>query len=209
MIDAGFLSALYLRPMSAFRADTGPMNEAMKLAEINTDERIADWLAQVGHESGKLVYRREIWGPTASQKRYDRDFTQPWPRSPAAAKAAQYTRNRLAYTLGNSEAGYGKRYMGRGWIQTTGLTNYIMTTQRIREIFGNVAPDFVANPEKLAEVQWAAFSAAVFWKAKGLNRYSDSGQFETQTRRVNGGLNGYADRQMLRARGRMLIQFAR
>ena len=43
-------------------------------------------------------------------------------------------------------------------------------------------------------------SAAWFWASRGLNTLADAGQFDTITRRINGGQNGVADRQMLYAR---------
>ena len=40
-------------------------------------------------------------------------------------------------------------------------------------------------------------SAAWFWSTKGLNTLADKGDFVKITRRINGGLNGQADRQGL------------
>ena len=39
--------------------------------EINTPERMAAFLAQVGHESGGLHWLVELWGPTDQQSRYE------------------------------------------------------------------------------------------------------------------------------------------
>ena len=55
-------------------------------------------------------------------------------------------------------------------------------------------PDFEADPEALALPEWAALSAADFWEDHGLNALADAGDFERITKRINGGLNGYADR---------------
>jgi predicted chitinase len=44
----------------------------------------------------------------------------------------------------------------------------------------------------------------VFWRAKQLNRWVDAGDFAELTRRINGGYNGLADRQLLHARALML-----
>jgi putative chitinase len=43
-------------------------------------------------------------------------------------------------------------------------------------------------------------SAAWFWATKGLNTLADADKFETITRRINGGLNGEADRLKLWAK---------
>lgn len=66
---------------------------------------LAAFLAQLGHESGSLEHVREVWGPTDAQRRYERDFTAPWPEGETQAWQSAFTRNRLAWRLGNTEAG--------------------------------------------------------------------------------------------------------
>lgn len=179
------LQSLYgIRPDKA-RACAGPMRDAAQLAKLTTQERCAAFLAQVGHESGRLKYHREIWGPTPQQLRYE-------PKTTLSAK------------LGNVFAGDGKRFMGRGWLQTTGRANYALTTIKLRELLGSSVPDFEAQPWLLEEPEWAALSAALFWRVKNLNRWADAGDFAELTRRINGGYNGLADRQLLYARALML-----
>lgn len=153
------------------------INDACVFAEINTPTRLAAFIAQVGHESGNLRYTKEIWGPTAQQLRYEGTS--------------------LAKTLGNTQPGDGLRYMGRGLLQTTGRTNYRMTRDKLRKYLGDAVPDFEAQPELLQERKWAAITAALFWRERGLNRFADSGNFAELTRRINGGYNGMAHRQAL------------
>lgn len=141
-----------------------PISAAMALYAIDTAERQAAFLAQVGHESGGFVYTRELWGPTPAQQRYEGRVD-----------------------LGNTHAGDGKLYMGRGLIQITGRENYARVSQAL-----NI--DLIHSPELLEQSSMAAQSAAWFWCEKNLNQYADSGDFETLTRRINGGLNGYDDR---------------
>lgn len=154
------------------------MQPALELADISTEQRLACWLAQVGHESGRGRFLREIWGPTPAQARYE----------PTTS---------LSRTLGNTRPGDGKRYMGRGLIQTTGRANYARTAARLRALVGESAPDVVTAPALLEVPQWAALSAAIYWHDRSLNRWADNGDFATLTRRINGGLNGLADRQLL------------
>ena len=144
-----------------------PIGAAMALWDISNPSRQAAFLAQIGHESGRLVYVRELWGPTSAQAGYE-------------GRA----------DLGNTQTGDGKRFMGRGLIQITGRANY----QKASDALGI---DFVSSPELLQEPSNAALSAAWFWNAHGLSALADSGDFEMITRRINGGLNGYADRQAL------------
>lgn len=161
------------------------LEESAKVAEINSRQRTACYLAQVGHESGNLTWISELWGPTPQQFRYE----------PPSS---------LAKALGNVIPGSGKRYMGRGLIQVTGESNYRMITAEMRKLISD-CPDFHAEPEKLAYKRYAALSAAIFWSKRGLNLYCDSYDFAGLTKRINGGLNGFAHRQALYSKALLLI----
>lgn len=89
--------------------------------------------------------------------------------------------------LGNTKPGDGVRYKGRGLIQITGRSNYGLAA------LGLGLP-LLENPELLEEDGPATRSAGWFWYKKNLNSLADMGKFELITRRINGGLNGYADR---------------
>jgi putative chitinase len=132
--------------------------------EITTPARQAAFLAQVGHESGGLHFLVEIWGPTQAQSRYE-----------------------MRYDLGNVAPGDGFKYRGRGLLQTTGRANYKATGEAL-------GADLIAQPELLGEPALACRSAGWFWKKHGLNELADAGDFERITKRINGGLNGYAER---------------
>ena len=146
------------------------LNTAMNRYQIVSSKRVAAFIAQIGHESGQLKYVKEIWGPTAAQMRYE-------------GRA----------DLGNTQPGDGSKYRGRGLIQITGRANY----KGCGEALGF---DLINQPELLEKPQHACMSAAWFWATKGLSTLADEGKFEIITRRINGGLNGMADRQMLYAR---------
>ena len=143
------------------------LNTAMVRFQIVGTKRVAAFIAQVGHESGQLRWVREIWGPTAQQAGYE-------------GRA----------DLGNTVAGDGSKYRGRGLIQITGRANYAACGEAL-------GLDLISKPELLELPQYAAMSAAWFWSAKGLNTLADKGDFVKITRRINGGLNGQADRQAL------------
>lgn len=149
------------------------ITKACETFAINTPARLAAFLAQIGHESGRLVYVREIWGPTPAQQRYE-------------GRA----------DLGNTQPGDGKRYMGRGLIQTTGRANYCATRDGLAAYLPNV-PDFEAMPALLERPDLAAMSAAWFWHSRELNTFADLGDFIRITKRINGGTNGLADRLAL------------
>ncbi len=149
------------------------IERACQLYDINTPKRLAAWLAQISHESGRLRYTREIWGPTPAQARYE-------------GRA----------DLGNRQPGDGRRYLGRGLIQITGRSNYRAVTAGLWLVRRD-APDFERNPEQLEKPEWAAMSAAWYWHSRNLSKLADAGQFELITRRINGGLNGQDERVAL------------
>ncbi|AZC55448.1 glycoside hydrolase family 19 protein [Pseudomonas chlororaphis] len=157
------------------------LNTAMSHREINTSKRMAAFLAQIGHESGQLQYVREFGG---------------------AQYLSKYDTGKLAEKLGNTPAadGDGQKYRGRGLIQITGHNNY---RQCSLALFGDER--LLRVPELLEQPQWAAESAAWFWQQNGLNELADRDQFNTITRRINGGLNGLEDRLQLWTRAREVL----
>lgn len=95
--------------------------------------------------------------------------------------------------LGNIYPGDGRRYKGRGLLQITGRAN----TAACGEALGL---DLLTWPELLEEPKHAARSAAWWWKTHGLNELADTGDVKAQTKRINGGLNGLAEREGFYAR---------
>lgn len=89
--------------------------------------------------------------------------------------------------LGNVFSGDGRRFKGRGPIQITGRYNY----SRYSELVGE---DLIANPERAATPEVGFKIAAEYWKQNDLNRLADEGRFGDITRRINGGTNGWDDR---------------
>lgn len=160
------------------------LNASMAEFGITTPARQASFLSQVGHESGQLLYVRELWGPTVAQLRYERDFSAAWPPK------VRTDRNQLPFDLGNSVAGDGSRYRGRGLIQITGRTNYAACGKAL-------GLDLLAQPTLLEQTVNACRSAGWFWQSRGLNALADAGDQVAVTRRINGGTNGLADRLAL------------
>ena len=144
-----------------------PITAAMAAQGIGAPARAAAFLAQIGHESGGLVYTSEIWGPTVAQLRYEGRVD-----------------------LGNTQPGDGSLFRGRGLIQITGRANY-------DKLGAALCWNCVANPEMVAEPNNAALSAAWWWVAHGLNPLADKGNFLAITKIINGGMNGYTQRLAL------------
>jgi putative chitinase len=159
-------------PKSGKMADAmlSGLNEAMDKYQIITRLRRAAFIAQVGHESGQFVWLKELGNN---------------------AYLAKYDTGTLAARLGNTpEAdGDGQKYRGRGLIQITGHDNYLACS---KGLFGD--DRLLKTPELLEQPKYAALSAAWFWNSRKLNDLADISAFETITRRINGGVNGLAER---------------
>ncbi len=143
---------------------------------------LAAFLAQIGHESGRLVYTKELWGPTVAQRAYE----------PLSAKATE---------LGNTEPGDGRCFCGRGLIQITGRANYAVAAVALHL-------DLLNHPELLEQPEHATMSAAWFWWNRKLTPLALAGDFIDVTRRINGGTNGLADRQALYAAAKKALGIA-
>lgn len=91
--------------------------------------------------------------------------------------------------LGNTEAGDGWKFRGRGLKQLTGRDNYRRFS---RAWLGDES--LLSTPERVAEPDGAVASAIWFWATRQLNTEADRGTVESVTRIVNGGTNGLPER---------------
>ena len=180
------LSASTGAPLVRAQAWLKPIEDAMAAHEINTPQRQAAFLAQIGHESDHLLYTAEIWGPTAAQARYGSRADLGNTRPEAIKKSG-----------GNP----GRFYKGRGLIQITGYDNYLRC--------GNaLGLELDVNPALLEQKPYAALSAAWFWHSHGLNELADAGEFVKITEIINGGHNGLASREALYVAAKQAMEVA-
>ena len=180
MLTDAQLQAIMPNLTSAMRALYLPhLNQAMQTFGVDTALRTAAFLAQLAHESGEFRWMEEIWGPTAAQRRYEPPGD-------------------LAGRLGNTQAGDGKRFKGRGPIQITGRFNY----QKYGDLLGL---DLTAEPVRAAAPDVAFATAGLYWQRNGLNELADARKFVAITQRINGGTNGLADRQMYYERAQVVL----
>ena len=150
-------------------AEEATLKKAAKAAGIDGVE-LAALLAQTAHETMNFRRMAEA-GSAATFKRYDPKF------SPRRAKI-----------LGNTKAGDGERYKGRGYIQLTGRYNY----RRAGEALGlplEQRPELAEDPEVAAKI------AIWYWKRRVQPRVSDFEDVSAVTRPINAGLNGLEDRE--------------
>jgi putative chitinase len=156
--------------------------------------RVAQWLAQIGHESGDLRWTSENlnYGAQGLRRVFPKYF-------PTDALAQQYERQpskiaNLVYgsRMGNGpeSSGDGFRFRGRGLVQVTGKSNY---TACSTALYGdpNILLD---NPDILAEPDGAVRSACWYWNSRKINPVADREDTKEVTRLINGGSNGLQDR---------------
>jgi putative chitinase len=168
----------------------GPLEEAFVKYDISTPVRQASFIGQCAHESGNFRTLEENLHYSAAS------LMRVWPsRFPNLDVASQYANNPekiankvYAGRMGNTEEGDGWKYHGRGLIQLTGKENYVNCGL-------GMGVDIVGNPNWLLDPKYAALSAAWFWNKKGLNNLADTQDYETMTKRINGGLLGLDDRK--------------
>jgi len=166
------------------------LNNALPRYQIVAPLEVAHFIAQVGHESIGFTRLEENLHYSANS------LMRVWPsRFPDSDTAEKYANNpeKIANKvyggrMGNTEEGDGWKYHGRGLIQLTGKDNY----KACAEATGQPLLD---TPEIVLQPQLAALTAGWFWNKKGLNALADASDFDTMTKRINGGLIGLDDRK--------------
>ena len=169
------------------------MNEVFPKYEINTPERIAAFIAQCGHESGG--WRTFSENLNYSAKALDAIFGKYFKRAGRDAQAYHRQPEKIANVVyagrmsnGDTDSGDGWKYRGRGPIQLTGKANYSAFS-------ADMDVDAVDSPDNVSEdKEMALMSAIWYWNKNSLNKYADSGDIKTMTKRINGGYIGLEDR---------------
>ena len=91
--------------------------------------------------------------------------------------------------LGNTSPGDGPKYKGAGYIQLTGKFNYSRLSEYLNDPRVMEGVDYVAENLPFT-------SAGYWWEDNRMNELIDGGaDVLAVTKRVNGGINGLADRQ--------------
>jgi putative chitinase len=170
----------------------GPLEETFAKYDISTPARQASFIGQCSHESANFHTLEENLHYSAAS------LMRVWPsRFPNLDVANQFANNpeKIANKVyagrmgnGNEETGDGWNYHGRGLIQLTGKDNYT-------NCGSNLGVDLIGNPSSLVDPKYATLSAGWFWSKHGLNALADSSDYETMTKRINGGLLGLDDRK--------------
>jgi len=170
-----------------------PINKAIERFEINSTNRIAMFLAQVGHESGGLNHIKEnlnykAEGLTRVFPRYFNDVDpNDYAHNPEKIANRVYA-NRMGN--GDEDSGDGFKFCGRGLIQLTGRDNYTRFAH-------DMGMELEAAVEYLGTPEGATMSAGWFWNKNGLNPLADAGDTVHCTKKINGGTIGLEERTAL------------
>jgi putative chitinase len=140
---------------------------------VSSRLRICHFLAQAGHETDRFRTLREYGG---------------------AAYFARYEGRR---DLGNTRAGDGARYYGRGIFQLTGRANY-------RHYGALIGVDLEADPDLAMRADLSLAVAFVYWGERGCNAAADADDVVRVTKLINGGRNGLSARARLLARAKQI-----
>lgn len=166
--------------------------------DITTKKRVAHFVSQCAHESNNFRSLEE--NLNYSEDALNRVFSRYF--GAGKRSAAEYARNpekiaNYVYmdehrsargALGNTQAGDGWRFRGRGLKQLTGRNNYT-NFGKSTDMSAEEAARYVATPKGAVE------SACWFWNTNKLNKIADTDDVVLMTKRINGGNIGLQDRQ--------------
>jgi putative chitinase len=168
---------------------------------ITTPQRMAHFLAQAMQETGAFTVLRENMNYSAPRMLEIFGVGHHSARVTAteAARLAHHPEDiaervyglgnpSKARELGSTEPGDGFRYRGNGILQTTGRGNH-------RRMGLACGVDFEGNPNLVTASEHALKPALQEWTEGNLNIFADSNDIRTITLRINGGLNGFAERK--------------
>ncbi len=169
---------------------------------ITTPIRIANFLAQVLHETGGglVLFENMSYSTTArlleifgvgnhSAKVTAAEAPGLLHNAPKLAERVYGLGNpKKAQELGNIHPGDGFAYRGGGALQTTGRSAY-------REMGKRIGVDLEANPGLIVDAAHAFVPALEEWNDGGLNPFADSNKIRHITKVINGGVNGLPERR--------------
>jgi len=180
-IDPTFATKATATPVARLLPWLPSLQDAADRYEINTRERLAAWLANIGIESAAFTATEEGMYYTSASR-----IRMVWPHLFASdADALPYSSNprRLANRVyanrlgnGNEASGDGWTYRGMGLIQLTGKS---LQLEYLVEVGAS-------DPSSLKSAPHAALSAGWYWHTRGCNVLADARQWYKVRQAING-----------------------
>jgi putative chitinase len=181
-------------------ADGNFGSSTMKAAMVHfklTPIRAAHFFGQVAHETGGFKAFSENLNYSAAGLKGTFKIHFPGNLSDLYARQPEKIANRVYANRmgnGNEASGDGWKFRGRGALQTTGKTNYMILAKYL------AIPSIMATPDIVA-TDYAFEAALYFFESNHLWIVCDNGiddkTIEQITRKVNGGTNGLEERILL------------
>jgi len=187
------------------------LRRAMERNGITTGRRVAQFLAQLGHESIGLARLEENLSYSAQRLlEVFPDYFTPETAPLYARQPAKIANRVYGGRMGNgSESSCdGYRYRGRSPMQLTGLDNYAW-------MGGLIGQPLVEQPDLALRVDVGSQIAAAYWRARGCNALADGADVLAISRVINIGTHrtrrtpiGMADRSQRARRAMTVLQVA-
>lgn len=197
LLDASVLrAACPERSEAQLSAWVDPIKRACEEFKIDKIRRVAAFVATIAHECGFVAGREEnlnyspgrlaeVWPKRFAKGGRPNDLAFQIGGHPEKVGNTVY-----AGRMGNGDAasGDGFRFRGVGPVQLTGRENH--------EAFAKAVDLPLDEAEVyLRTIEGGVMSAAWFWDHKDLNELADTPGVEDETKAINGGLIGVADRR--------------
>lgn len=174
-------------------ANANAMLEAGRAAGMG-DKELANFMGQMSHESGNFLATSENLNYSSVSRIRSTFGKNKAIAGMSDAEVAGLVNNPEALAnkvyggrMGNSAAGDGYKYRGRGFTQLTGKANYAAAGKAL-------GLDLVGNPELAADPANVAKIAGWYWRTNVSARGAGE-DVTAATKAVNGGLNGLEDRK--------------
>lgn len=179
-------------PIETLAPWVAPIKDACHRFEIDKIRRVAAFVAQMAVESAGFTRLEENLRYSAKR------LTEVWPRrfptldaaKPYAANPQKLANKVYAGRMGNGDeaSGDGWTFRGGGPLQVTGRDNWTAFAKAM----GLSVDAALAYGRTVAG---GVMAAAWFWESNDLNRLADTPGVADESRRINGGDNGLADRK--------------
>tara|TARA_B100001094_G_scaffold331714_1_gene401032 strand:+ start:958 stop:1782 length:825 start_codon:yes stop_codon:yes gene_type:complete len=171
-----------------------PMQDLFGKYGIQSQERIAMFIAQCGHESGgfRIMEENLNYSANALSRVWKKYFNEEIGRDPQEYHRQPEKIANVIYANrmdnGDVDSKDGWKFRGKGAIQVTGRYNTTKFAEYIKR-------DVDAANDYLLTTKGALEGALWYWDACNLNEHSDHQDIRKVTKLINGGYHGLDDRK--------------